>query len=846
MSELEQRKIEADPWGRTLAGLAQRGWSGRLSVVADERRFSLTFAGGKIVDASSPLATDAAVRVARISALISSTQVSEILRRSTPDRDELELIIEYAKLSSEQAAQLRRSVLARRAARTFSLERGEVIVNEIVVDHASSFAGAALDVREVIYLGARENMSELRLAADRERQGAWFRLRPNLVAELSAFGFGDDARPILDLLTKGATLGELETCKARIEKRLVSAVVYALTTCDACEVLAAKPELALHTVEADELAPRPHTSSVDDDDDGLAPRPAGYVPRSAGERDTQRAAGYKEYVTPLDPRPPARKPAHRDLVGVTIGERYVVEEKLGVGKMGTVYRAHHTKLTRLFALKVLHRNLLANEEAVRRFEREAAVSGSLHQTNVIGVVDVGTTEGVPYLAMEYAEGITLAAILGEGPLLTARAIRLLRQICAGLAYAHGTGIIHRDFKPENVIVETTLDDEIPRIADFGTAILLEADDSKRLTAVGMVLGTPSYMAPEQAAGLAVDHRVDLYALGVIMYQMLTGVLPFTGTNVDIVSAALREAPPKMRVRAPDVAVDPLLEALTYALLAKSPDARPRDANEVKLLLELIEQDREAAAARLGVRPAPIAAPPTAPVPIAPVVAPPVIAPPVVASAVATRRPTDGEGTKTLAMWQLTRDPIPDAAPIPAPMPAPMPLSTERDARSFARVASGTAIESSDSGDSAEWQPPQRSRWLIATVITAVVVVGIVIAVTQLGSGLVAKPTTKPVAPPGSAQTVAPTPVPPPPPVPPAPIETSSQKLTALYATVGRELATLRARVGRELTEDLMRRYRLVQLKDARSTPPRRAVAMTVLEQIRADAAQLRDASNSAR
>ncbi len=840
MSDLEQRKIEAEPWGHTLAGFARRGWSGRLSVVADERRFALTFESGKIVDATSPLATDAAVRVARISALISSSQVSEILRRqaASPDRDELELIIEYAKLSSEQAAQLRRSVLARRAARTFSLERGEVIVNELVVDHASPFAGVAIDVREVIYLGARENMSELRLAADLERQGAWFRLRPKAVAELSGFGIGDDARPILELLTKGATLAELETCKARIEKRLVSAVLYALTSCDACEVLAAKPELVVHTAEPDELAPRPPRTSLAEyaDDDALAPRPAGYAPR---------AAGYKEYVTPLAP---VRKTAGRDLVGVTIGERYVVEEKLGVGKMGTVYRAHHTKLTRLFALKVLHRNLLANDEAVRRFEREAVVSGSLHHTNVIGVVDVGTTEGVPYLAMEYADGVTLAALLSEGPLPAARAIRLLRQICAGLAYAHSNGIIHRDLKPENVIVETTLDDEIPRIADFGTAILLEADDSTRLTAAGMVLGTPSYMAPEQAAGRAVDHRVDLYALGVIMYQMLTGVLPFTGTNVDIVSAALREAPPKMSVRAPDAAVDPLLEALTYALLAKNPDARPRDANEVKLLLELVEQDRDAAAAKLGVREELIAPPVAEREATKTLAMPPVVATPVAAP----QPPTDSEGTKTLAMWQLTRDPTPTPISTPDPVPVPMPKA-ERDVRSFARVPSGTAIDSVDSVDSvdlvdsAEWQPPRRSKWPIVLVVAGVGIVGSIIAITQRSSD----PTTKPaIAPPpttlGSAQPVAPAPLPSPPSTAPAPIETSPQNLTALYATVGRELATLRAQVGRELTEDLMRRYRLVRLKDALSTAPRRAVSTTVLEQIRADAAKLRDASNRAR
>ena len=545
MTEHAQTLSDA-PWGQTLAAYGQRGWSGTLTVVSDERKFSVKLDRGAVIDASSPLATDAAVRIALIHQLISSTKVSEIVRRhaAAPAVPELDVIVELGKLSADQATQLRRWVVARRAARTFSLERGDIVVDEATGEpRARPFD--ELDVREVIYQGARENLSVPRLTGELEREGSWFMLKPGAIGELPRFGFGEDARPIIDLLREGAALTELENCKPGIDPRLVWSVLYALTACRACEVGEAARALRRDR-EGGELAP-------------LATKPR--IDRDAGE------------LAPVRRASPA-KPIIADLVGVTIGHRYVVEQKLGVGSTGVVYRAHHTKLTRLFALKVLHRGLLADDRAVQRFEREAQLAGSLAHPNVVSVVDIGAHDGVPYLAMEHAEGASLAAAIAEGPMQPTRVIDLLRQLCLALAHAHDRGIIHRDLKPENVIVEAVGGVETPRIADFALAILRETGDADRLTAAGVVLGTPAYMAPEQTTGAGMDHRVDLYALGVISYQLLTGVLPFAGSNVEIAMASFRDLPPVMAERVPGLEVDPLLEALIRALSRRSPRPAP--------------------------------------------------------------------------------------------------------------------------------------------------------------------------------------------------------------------------------------------------------------------------------
>nr|MDQ3370170.1 protein kinase [Myxococcota bacterium] len=293
------------------------------------------------------------------------------------------------------------------------------------------------------------------------------------------------------------------------------------------------------------------------------------------------------------------------MIGRIIASRYQLESRLGSGAMGHVYRARHLKINRLFALKLLHTHLLANPEQRKRFRREAELAGTLSHPNVVGVVDVGETEdGLHYIVMQLASRPTLGDVMSAGPLGPPRVIGLVKQLCAGLHHAHERGLIHRDFKPDNVIVETDEDGrETPRIVDFGVAIVRDhasSTDRERLTTAGLALGTPHYMAPENVGGEPIDHRVDLFALGIVVYEMLTGVMPFDGAGVDVARANRSAETPAMAKRAPGVPVDPLLEAFTRRLMAKAPADRPSSAKLARDLLDAIVKDPASAAAILGV------------------------------------------------------------------------------------------------------------------------------------------------------------------------------------------------------------------------------------------------------
>jgi len=294
------------------------------------------------------------------------------------------------------------------------------------------------------------------------------------------------------------------------------------------------------------------------------------------------------------------------IIGEVLANRYRIETRLGEGAMGAVYKAKHVKVGRAFAVKVLHSKLLEDTKVAQRFEREAELAGRLRHPNVVGVVDVGeTSDGLRYMVMDFAHGPDLASMLTEAPMTGARVINMTRQMLEGLYHAHEAGLIHRDFKPENVIVEKDAHGtEVPRIVDFGIAILRDggsgADAHGRLTTNGLVLGTPHYMAPEQAVADPIDHRIDLFALGIVIYEMLCGKLPFDGTGAEVARANLLLDPPLISQRVPYLEVDPLLEAFARRLMAKKRDARPATAKAARELLDLIEKDRDAAAAALGV------------------------------------------------------------------------------------------------------------------------------------------------------------------------------------------------------------------------------------------------------
>jgi proline-rich tail region repeat protein len=265
-------------------------------------------------------------------------------------------------------------------------------------------------------------------------------------------------------------------------------------------------------------------------------------------------------------------------IGLSVGSNYVVEALIGEGAMGRVYRAHHRQFRdRRYAIKILIGDLAAQAQMRARFALEAEHAKKLSHPNVVGVIDFGITDhGVNYMVMELVEGPTLGALLRQGPMDAERVIRFARQICEGLDHAHGRGTIHRDLKPDNILVLSEREHEIARIADFGLA--LSKNDETRLTTTGVVC-TPAYASPEQLRGEAIDHRVDLYALGTTMYEMLTGgILPFNGDVDGTVTAKLTSEAPSVLLNAPNV--PPALVALVGRLLSPQPERRPRTARAV--------------------------------------------------------------------------------------------------------------------------------------------------------------------------------------------------------------------------------------------------------------------------
>ena len=287
------------------------------------------------------------------------------------------------------------------------------------------------------------------------------------------------------------------------------------------------------------------------------------------------------------------------LVGTTVGP-YAVDALIGEGGMGRVYRVHHARLQqKRYALKVLLGDFAATPPMRMRFAKEAQSASRLSHPNVVSVCDFGVTDaGLAYLAMDLVEGTPLSQLIANQPMAPDRVIRLARQLCAGLAHAHDLGLIHRDFKPDNIIVVDTPGGEVPRIADFGLAISNDESDV-RLTTSGMVLGTPAYVAPEQCTDGAVDHRADLYALGASLFELLTGGrLPFDGEAAEVVGLKATTAAPTMAEVAPDVKVPPALAAIVDRLLARRPTDRYRDARAVAAALaEAVRFPDDAALAR---------------------------------------------------------------------------------------------------------------------------------------------------------------------------------------------------------------------------------------------------------
>ncbi len=292
-------------------------------------------------------------------------------------------------------------------------------------------------------------------------------------------------------------------------------------------------------------------------------------------------------------------------LGQVVVGKYRLLDVLGEGGMGIVYLAEHELIEKTVALKVLRREYSGKPELVQRFKQEAISASRIKHPNVLDVFDFGQLEnGCFFLAMEYLQGHDLAAELASNTTVEPiRAVRLALQMCRALGAAHARGVVHRDMKPENVFLHTTEDgDEIVKIVDFGIAQLRGREDKKseemprrRLTRTGVIFGTPEYMSPEQAAGRAADLRVDVYAMGVILYEMFTGAVPFTGESfMAVLSAHLTNPVAPLRTWVPDLAISNELEQTILAALAKNPDERYQSMSEFGQALHHTPEGRLAA------------------------------------------------------------------------------------------------------------------------------------------------------------------------------------------------------------------------------------------------------------
>lgn len=366
--------------------------------------------------------------------------------------------------------------------------------------------------------------------------------------------------------------------------------------------------------------------------------------------------------------------------GAILAERYEIIRRLGAGGMGAVYLARHQLMDRLCALKVLPPGQHRDREALQRFTREAQNASRIVHPQVCTVYDFGTTdEGVAYLAMEFLEGKTLGAILAEQKRLPLdRAIRLTRAIAAGLDAAHELGIVHRDLKPDNVMVLATKTGETVKLVDFGIAKALAQEPSSGVTAPGVVIGTPDYMAPEQFAGDPVDPRADVYALGVMFYRMVTGTLPHQGESArDTLTRRLTEPPRALALAAPDSMFPEGLQAVVDRVLARRPAERYPTAGAFGIaLVELFTGPLEVASiptVRLDTATAPVPKP--APSRRGMVLALGSVAGAAVIAAVLVLRPRTGDGGTPL---QNAPAPPPPAAALPPPVVQPPPTSPVRD------------------------------------------------------------------------------------------------------------------------------------------------------------------------
>lgn len=315
---------------------------------------------------------------------------------------------------------------------------------------------------------------------------------------------------------------------------------------------------------------------------------------NGNDNEDPEGSGRSDRSTPSGRRQSRPTPGTDPNIGAVFDGRYRIEEQIGVGGMGVVYRAVHTSLDRDVVVKLLSRDHLENEAAVKRFQREARTLGRLDHSNIVTVHDFGYQDDVSYIVMEYVDGEQLDQIVQrDGPLAPSRFFPLAAQILDAVGQAHREGLVHRDMKPANVMVIEQSDrpDEV-KVLDFGLAKLVSGEND--VTKQDSLIGSMPYLSPEQIRGDDIDQRIDVYALGILFYFMLAGRKPFRGKNASILYDQVHSEPPPLQLHVPDPdAIPEGLYALIDQCLEKAPEDRPKDAHAALEMLEAIGADHGA-------------------------------------------------------------------------------------------------------------------------------------------------------------------------------------------------------------------------------------------------------------
>jgi serine/threonine protein kinase len=273
-------------------------------------------------------------------------------------------------------------------------------------------------------------------------------------------------------------------------------------------------------------------------------------------------------------------------VGTVLANVYEIHSIIGHGGMGVVYKARHAMMDRIVAIKMLKAQLITDSMSVKRFQQEVKASSRINHPHVVAVYNFGLTpQGLPYIVMDYLEGNTLAGVIRrDGQLGVERGVKIVSQACEGLAYAHKQGVVHRDLKPGNIVLtDYDGDSEFVKVVDFGVAKLMGGTaDSQRLTQAGDICGSPVYMSPEQCMGQELDWRSDIYSMGVVIYETLTGCLPLVGTTmVDTMAKQCSEMPPPFATARPDLYIPERIQQVVFKALAKDPNNRHQSMDELR-------------------------------------------------------------------------------------------------------------------------------------------------------------------------------------------------------------------------------------------------------------------------